>query len=151
MKQKSRFLSVIAVIVTLVSFGCNDEEDKTNAVERTDSATISVNKQVEKTLDKNLLAGDWIRTDAEYKIQISELFEDGKMKAGYFNPRSINVSQAQWKSEGAMLKIYIELRDQNYPGSNYNLVYLPDRKVLAGEYYQAVERNKYKVEFAKSK
>jgi len=31
------------------------------------------------------------------------------------------------------------MRDVNYPGSINSLNYLPDRDILAGEYYQAVE------------
>ena len=73
------------------------------------------------------------------------------MKAGYFNPRSINVASALWALTDGVLKIYIELRDENYPGSNYNLIYYPERDLLAGKYFQAVGRITYDVGFARAK
>jgi hypothetical protein len=105
----------------------------------------------QKMSDKNSLVGNWVRTDAPYRIQISELLDDGKMKAGYFNPKLINVSKAGWVNTGGVIKIYVELRDQNYPGSNYNLTYLPERDLLAGIYYQAVEGTTFEVEFVRAK
>lgn len=117
--------------------------------------TLSCNQQPpqpqQKTADKSLLVGNWVRTDAPYRIQISELLDDGKMKAGYFNPKSINVSKAGWVNTGGVIQLYIELRDENYPGSNYYLTYLPERDLLAGNYYQAVEGATFKVEFARAK
>lgn len=105
----------------------------------------------QKMSDKSLLVGNWVRTDAPYRIQISELLDDGKMKAGYFNPKSINVSKAGWVNTGGVIKIYVEMRDQNYPGSNYNLTYVPERDLLAGVYYQAVEGTTFEVEFVRAK
>ena len=105
----------------------------------------------QKISDKNSLVGNWVRTDAPYRIQISELLDDGKMKAGYFNPKSINVSKAGWDNTGGVIKIYVEMRDQNYPGSNYNLTYVPERDLLAGTYYQAVEGTTFEVEFVRAR
>jgi hypothetical protein len=116
----------------------------------TNTAVEAVNQQPAKPLDKTVLAGNWIRTDSEYRIQISELHENGKIKAGYFNPGSINVGESRWSYNAGFMKIYVELRDVNYPGSNYNLTYIQGRDILAGEYYQAVERATYKVEFARA-
>ena len=47
--------------------------------------------------------------------------------------------------------VTIVLRDVNYPGSKYSLNYLPDRDILAGEYFQAVEGLTFYVEFARDK
>lgn len=101
--------------------------------------------------DKNLLIGNWVRTDASYTIRIVALLENGDMNAGYFNPNSIHVATAAWADVDGMLQIYLELRDQGYPGSNYKLSYLPERDVLSGEYYQAVQGATYPVEFARLK
>jgi len=60
--------------------------------------------------------------------------------------RSVN-----WESSYGNLKVIIELRDINYPGSKYTLSYLPDRDILSGEYYQAVEGLTFYVEFARNK
>ncbi len=56
------------------------------------------------------------------------------MTAQYFNPNPINVGSVNWEQSYGNLKVIIELRDINYPGSNYTLNYLPDRDMLAGEY-----------------
>jgi hypothetical protein len=104
-----------------------------------------------KSIDKNLLLGNWVRTDADYKIKISEVAKEGKLKAGYFNPKSINVSKASWTNTKGVLKIQIELRDENYPGSNYNLTYYPEKDMLAGKYFQAVTGETYDVLFARVK
>ena len=104
-----------------------------------------------KTIDKNLLVGNWLRTDSDYRLQISEVNEDFTLKAKYFNPNPINVGVAKWEESNGNLKIIIELRDVNYPGSTYTLSYLPGREVLAGEYYQAVEGLTFYVEFTRNR
>jgi hypothetical protein len=102
-----------------------------------------------KEADKNLLIGDWVRTDANYLIRITKVNDDGTMTAQYFNPNPINVGSANWEQSYGNLKVIIELRDVNYPGSKYTLSYLPDKDILAGEYFQAVEGLTFYVEFAR--
>jgi len=104
-----------------------------------------------KTADKNSLVGDWVRTDANYLIRITAVNDDGTMTAQYFNPNPINVGKANWEESYSNLKIIVEMRDVNYPGSTYTLNYLPDRDILAGEYYQAVEGLTFYVEFVRRK
>jgi ascorbate-specific PTS system EIIC-type component UlaA len=111
-----------------------------------DSAVLS-NK---KAADKNTLIGDWVRTDAEYLIRITQVNDDGTMSAQYFNPNPIYVGKANWEASYGNLKIIVEMRDVNYPGSTYTLNYLHDRDMLAGEYYQAVEGLTFYVEFTRS-
>jgi len=50
-----------------------------------------------------------------------------------------------------MLKIYVELGDENYPGSNYNLTYIPERDMLASKYFHAVEKVTYDVGLLRTK
>jgi len=114
---------------------------------RDPSDSVSTNKKV---ADKNLLVGDWLRTDAGYRILITKVNQDGTLDAQYFNPNPINVGMANWEESYGSLKIIIELRDVNYPGSTYTLNYLPDRDILAGDYYQAVEGLTFYVEFARN-
>jgi len=102
-----------------------------------------------KAVDKNLLAGDWVRTDASYLVKIIKVNDDRSLEAHYFNPNPINVGKANWEESYGNLKIMIELRDVNYPGSTYKLSYLPDRDILAGDYYQAVEGITFYVEFSR--
>ena len=100
-------------------------------------------------IDKQLLQGNWVRTDAEYQIKLSDVLDNGIIKAQYFNPRPINVSKSEWMNSEGFLKVYVELRDENYPGSNYNLTYIPERDMLVGDYFQAVESVTYYVEFTR--
>lgn len=101
--------------------------------------------------DKNLLVGDWIRTDASYLIKISKFNNDGSLDAQYFNPKPINVESANWEESYGNLKMVVILRDVNYPGSKYTLNYLPDRDILAGDYFQAVQGLNFYVEFIRNK
>ena len=75
----------------------------------------------------------------------------GKMDAGYFNPRPINVSRAEASQEGTMIKVFIELRDANYPGSTYTLTYDPVRDELKGVYFQAALQQSFDVVFVRLK
>jgi len=109
-----------------------------------------VNDKQTVKIDKQLLQGSWVRTDAEYQIKLSEVQDNGIIKAQYFNPRPINVSKSEWVNAEGFLKIYVELRDENYPGSNYNLTYIPERDMLVGDYFQAVEGVTYYIEFVRN-
>ena len=115
------------------------------------SKTQDIDSSNGKVVDNNLLIGSWVRTDANYLIKINKVNDDGTLEAQYFNPNPINVGKANWEESHGNLKITVELRDVNYPGSTYTLNYLPDRDILAGEYYQAVEGLTFYVEFARKK
>jgi hypothetical protein len=138
-KNKLILSSVVAVILLIVIVVILTKEP---------SEADSGNKKI---VDRKILAGEWLRTDAGYRILITEVVEDGTLNAEYFNPKSINVGKANWEESYGNLKIIIELRDVNYPGSTYTLSYLPDRDVLAGDYYQAVEGITFYVEFKRNK
>ena len=49
------------------------------------------------------------------------------------------------------MKVFIELRDVNYPGSTYTLTYDPASDQLKGVYYQAVEKQRFPVAFVRMK
>ena len=141
---------VLPVAISICNASCNANEiqDVTETV--VPIIKDSAQEKVQQT-DKALLTGTWERTDAPYQVRISEVHEDGTMNAGYFNPQQINVSKATWVVAGSFLKVFIEMQDTNYPGSNYSLMYLPGKDVLTGKYFQAVERATYDVEFARKK
>ena len=46
-----------------------------------------------------------------------------------------------------VVKVFIELRDANYPGSTYNLTYDPQSDQLQGIYYQAALQQQFEVVF----
>jgi len=101
--------------------------------------------------DPNQLVGEWMRTDGTYKIKILSATYDGKLDAAYFNPNPIHVGQADWQVKDKKMIITVVLQDVNYPGSTYTLQYFPTEDRLAGNYYQAVERENYGVEFIRQK
>jgi len=138
-KIKLILSSVVAVILLIVVVVI-----LTKGLSETDSGN-------KKVADKNLLVGDWLRTDAGYRILISKVNNDGSLEANYFNPNPINVGKSNWEESYGNIKIIVELRDVNYPSSTYTLNYLPDRDILAGEYYQAVEGLTFYVEFSRYK
>jgi hypothetical protein len=97
----------------------------------------------------DLLKGRWQRPDGGYVIEIRAIDATGKMDAGYFNPRPINVSQAQAALDGTTLKVFIELRDTNYPGATYHLTYDPGADQLRGRYFQPKLQQTFDVFFVR--
>jgi hypothetical protein len=142
MKHKNQFVAVL-IAIAIFTFGCNEPAKSTDNTVPVDTQSVAVTPEQPKAPDKKLLMGDWTRADAPYQLKILELYDNGTLRSGYFNPKSINVSKATWNTADGNLTMYIELRDENYPGSNYNL--------LTGKYYQAVERVTYDVEFTRAK
>ncbi|MHC4999164.1 MAG: hypothetical protein ACYTEM_09090, partial [Planctomycetota bacterium] len=65
------------------------------------------------------LEGRWVRQAGGYVLVLQDIRPDGSLKAYYLNPRNINVHIASWKFEDERLFLYVEMRDVNYPGSNY--------------------------------
>jgi hypothetical protein len=97
------------------------------------------------------LEGRWVREDGGYMLVLQDVRPDGSLKAFYFNPRQINVHEANWKFKNERLILYVELRDVNYPGSNYTLMYRAANDTLWGSYYQAVQKQTMDVFFVRGK
>ena len=97
------------------------------------------------------LEGRWVRENGGYVLILQDIKADGSIKAFYLNPRSINVHEATWKFEDDRIFLYVELRDVNYPGSNYTLMYRASNDSLWGSYYQAVQKQTMDVKFVRSR
>ncbi len=93
------------------------------------------------------LVGKWQRTDGGYVMELTNPTFDGRLTAAYFNPRPINVSRSGWVLEDGNLLVFVELRDQGYPGSTYTLAYQPDSDRLVGIYFQAAVQQRFEVVF----
>ena len=85
--------------------------------------------------------------DGGYFLAIKSVADTGGMNVDYFNPKPIHVAKAEVLREGTLTKVFIELRDVNYPGSTYTLTYEAGNDQLKGIYYQAVERQHFEVVF----
>ena len=94
--------------------------------------------------------GKWLRPDGGYILEIGTIADDGRAEAGYFNPNPIRVAWARVKAEGGVLKVDVELRDENYPGCLYKLSYVPEKDRLVGTYLQAQLQETYEVEFVRT-
>jgi hypothetical protein len=95
------------------------------------------------------LKGRWMRPDGGYVIDIKAIDANGKMQAAYFNPSPINVSVAAAAVEGTTVKVFIELRDVNYPGATYHLTYDPEKDQLKGVYFQPALQQSFEVVFVR--
>ncbi len=145
MSKINPFLALFLVLGITLAFGF------TTLGEDTVTSNLNPAQQKNKATNNKVLIGNWVRTDADYKIKIFEVAKEGKLKAGYFNPKSINVSKATWTNSKGVLKIFIELRDENYPGSTYTLKYYPEKDMLAGTYFQAVTGETFDILFSRVK
>lgn len=97
--------------------------------------------------DPRRLVGQWMRTDAEYTVAIDDVTSDGKIVARYLNPRPIHVARAEWRGEAGRLRVFVELRDRGYPGSNYELTYDPASDALYGVYHHLGLNQDFEVSF----
>jgi uncharacterized protein (DUF2147 family) len=118
----------------------------------TATTTASATNRPADTAGKSklsVLVGRWQRTDGSYAIDIQSVAANGEMRAGYFNPRPIKVGRAEAFEKDGKAQMYLELRDENYPGSYYSLAFDPATGMLAGIYFQATQRETYEVEFVR--
>lgn len=76
--------------------------------------------------------GKWTRSDGTYQIVLTS--QEGQLQAEYFNPGPIHVESTEvLKAEGSLI-LKVVLNDAGYPGSTYELEYLPQYRVLVGRY-----------------
>ncbi|MFN0242483.1 MAG: hypothetical protein ACKVWV_06285 [Planctomycetota bacterium] len=97
------------------------------------------------------LVGRWMRSDANYVLEIRGAGDDGKLDAGYFNPQPIHVASARASITASRTTVLVELRDQGYPGSTYTLTFDATLDQLRGEYFQAAEQQLFEVLFARAR
>ena len=93
------------------------------------------------------LVGRWVRPDGGYVLEIRSVAADGRLDAGYFNPRPVNVSQARVRSADGPIEVFVELRDVNYPGATYRLIFEPRDDALYGIYTQPAVGQAFEVRF----
>jgi hypothetical protein len=101
-------------------------------------------------VDFQKLIGRWLRPDGGYILDIRAVSSDGVMDASYLNPRTIHVAQAKATRKGNTLEVFIELRDQGYPGSTYTLNYDPNEDAFSGIYFQAALKQSFQVVFVRT-
>jgi hypothetical protein len=107
--------------------------------------------QPQGPVDVKRLQGRWLRPDGGYVLELRDSGDDGSLKAAYFNPRPINVEQAEVRRKDGTLTVFVVLRDVNYPGSTYTLRYDPEADRLMGTYFQAMQGQTFEVVFMRVK
>jgi len=95
------------------------------------------------------LLGEWVRPDGGYVLSVTGITEEGEATVAYLNPRPIHVARAEAREEGDLVGLFVELRDQGYPGSTYTLGYDAQGDQLKGLYFQATQRASYDVVFVR--
>jgi hypothetical protein len=142
MRMKQALAGAIAVLAgALMPFGPVSRA----AAEQPPTAAAKAVPAFEK------LKGRWLRDTGGYIIEIRSVGPGGKLEASYFNPRSIHVGTAEASQQGGVVKVSVELRDVNYPGSTYTLTYDAKNDRLVGRYYQAVAGETFDVYFVRLK
>lgn len=108
-------------------------------------------KAVNDRVNFQRLEGRWVRPDGGYVIELRNIKKDGSVSASYFNPTPIKVYRAEAKKKNGRVTLFMELRDINYPGSTYNLIYDSAIDRLKGTYFQAVHKQTFYVEFIRAR
>ena len=151
-------LTIASALIVIVAVVCGVLIWRMNASDSTESAlpsgshleSISPAETISKPMvNMHRLVGRWLRTDSPYVIEIQEVGPDGTLRAGYYNPRPINVSAAKAENENGTIQVFVELHDAGYPGSNYKLKYNPQKDALQGTYFQATMQQNYDVAFVR--
>jgi hypothetical protein len=134
-------LALLAMLFT----GCGEAPNRT-AVETTaitNQATVPPKPEFQKLL------GRWERPDGGYVLEFRTVDGIGQLEAFYFNPSAIKVERALAVMEAGSPKVFVVLRDINYPGCTYTLRYDATADQLFGQYFQATQQQTYDVTFAR--
>lgn len=150
--------SAVIAMGTLFMCSCKEEQrdaeppvtnEPTPSAPAATNASVTANEETAVRPEFKPLVGDWLREDGGYVLRIEAVEPDGKLKAGYFNPRPIHVSRAAAVKEDGSIKVGVELNDTGYPGCLYNLVFDDALDQLTGTYFQAAMRQTWPVVFVR--
>ena len=101
-----------------------------------DTSFKTATKDVDEMYNKLDTLGDTV-------IALIEKFKDDNAQ------NRLLMEEIRTKLADHGLEVFVELRDVNYPGSTYTLLYDPAKDQLHGIYYQAVARQNYEVVFVR--
>jgi uncharacterized protein (DUF2147 family) len=149
--MKKGWLFPVLLMLFVAAASCGGVKENEEATAEVAPPPAPAPPAAPETMPAEKLVGKWQRTDGGYVIEVKSLTQDGKLEAGYYNPNPINVGRAAWQNDGGRLMLLIELSDVNYPGSTYSLEYKPQGDMMVGNYFQALEKQTYQVEFSRIK
>lgn len=141
------------IALGLVLFGCKKAETAATPAAapatQAEPAKAAASSAVPEGVTKML--GRWMRLDGGYVLELRNPDLSGKLEAGYFNPKSINVSRAIWMQGSGGLQVAVELNDVGYPGATYVLSHDAQGDRLVGQYTQPQMQQTFDVEFIRQK
>ncbi len=147
---QTRAIFVVGSLLALMLVSCGQRTSPpTSSGASTNAAAPAATPAPRLEFQK--LVGKWERPDGGYVLEIRSVDASGRMEAGYYNPDPIRVSKALAIQEGAVTKVFVELRDVNYPGCTYSLTYDAQNDQLYGQYFQAAVEQTYDIAFARLK
>ena len=148
---RSMALAIVAIAVPLSLGGWVWNSKIAQLMSATERLTLasSAKAAIDPAFQK--LKGHWLRPDGDYVLAIKNVDAHGVIDGAYYNPRSIHIEKAAASHDADTIEVFFELRDVNYPGSNYTLAYDPASDQLKGIYYQAIEKRRFPVTFVRLK
>lgn len=144
-------LAFAVVVACALAVSCTKKEDSPPVSTGPESKGAGAASSAAVRPEFAKLAGKWERPDGGYVLEIKSVDSGGTMQAAYFNPNPINVSQAAALYKDGATKVFVELRDANYPGCTYSLTYDPQSDQLYGQYFQASMQQTFDVTFGRMK
>jgi len=145
-KAHRRHWQLIILSIFLLVAGVSPVDLNFCRVSFAESSSVKTG-EVQQAPRYTALIGGWQRPNGGYVLEIKKVSKNGNVDAAYFNPNPIHVASAEAADANGELKVVVELRDVNYPGSTYNLTYDPADDRLKGTYYQAVAGETYRIFF----
>lgn len=143
--------ALAAISLVLLMTACDRSKPALPPAEPTANPTNAVAEATPPKSQFASLLGRWERPDGGYVLEFKSVDAAGKLDAHYFNPGSINVERAQAVVESDGTKIFVVLRDANYPGCIYKLTFDAKSDQLFGTYFQAAMGETYDVTFGRQK
>jgi hypothetical protein len=150
-REVHRYARLAAQIAVMVAVGTGIRAGAAAAQAPQPSREVPATTSAQREADFGALKGRWVRPDGGYVVDIRAIDAEGKLDAGYFNPRPLPFATALAWRDGGTLKVLLELRAGGYDGSTYTLAYDPAKDILEGVYYQAVARQRFNVHFVRAR
>ncbi len=151
----TRLSLAIAAGVTLVSGTVSCKKSETPAKDAVTPAAAATPVAPaaaatgEAPAEVRKMLGRWLRSDGTYVLELRSADRSGVVQAGYFNPKSINVSRAIWMRSAEGLQVVVELNDVGYPGATYVLSHDVKNDTLVGKYNQPQMGQSFDVDFVR--
>ena len=61
---------MLLFVMSVSSFSCDQQAEKKETIDAASTNNTPVDQQQKANSDKNILVGEWVRTDAPYQIKI---------------------------------------------------------------------------------